>query len=222
MMNIKQVRVVIADAEPIWRLGLREVVERQALMVVVAEAGSVAEARAACEKEQPELLLLDVGLEGGQAFFFLEELPRWSRGTRVVVFTRQMDGRLVQRALRAGACGVFAKCDPIVSLLVGLHGATSGTRHLGPTAEGLLYERIAHGALELHGSEEAALSERELQIYRLMAEGRSTRWIAEMLSLSVKTVETHHARMKEKLGARTSGELRQRATTWASVEIHES
>lgn len=214
-MMVPPTRVVIADAEPVWRLGVRQVVGAQPGMKVAADVGSVAAARETCSGLRPELLVIDVGMDGGNAFYLVEEMSRVSRATRVVIFARHVDGRLVQRALRAKACALLAKCDPVGALAEGLRRAAAGSRHLGPTAAAMLFERIASGAFELRGEAEASLSERELQVYRLMGEGYSTRAAAAALTLSIKTIETHQGRIKDKLGLGSTRELRQKAALWA-------
>ncbi len=101
--------------------------------------------------------------------------------------------------------------DPVSALMAAVLGALDGERHVGPQVEHLLLENLASGAVELRGDELESLSNRELQVFRLLGRGLGTRAVAEELSLSVKTVETHRQRIKEKLHVQNASELHRRA-----------
>jgi DNA-binding NarL/FixJ family response regulator len=109
----------------------------------------------------------------------------------------------VQRALQAGACGYVTRRDPVAAL--------SGEQYVGPLVERTLPKNLSSGAVEMRGSEVSALSNRELQVFRLIGRGLPTREVAEELSVSVKTIETHRQRIKEKLHVTSGAELQRRA-----------
>lgn len=187
----QKANVVVADAEPVARLGLIHLINSHARLQVCAEAETVAEAREVCAKWQPDLLVLDPGLSAGEGFALIKDLPRWDADARVVAFTSLDDAISIQRAFKAGARAYVTRRDPIETLIAALNGALDGFRYVGPRLQSMLLEHLACGSVELRGPMEAVLSNRELQVYRMLGEGRSTRVVAVELHLSVKTVETH-------------------------------
>jgi DNA-binding NarL/FixJ family response regulator len=211
-------KVLVADAEPISRRGLVHLIQEDPMLDVCGETGSSREARMLCEKQQPDVLVLDPAMECGDGFVLLSEMARWAPGAQVVVFTALEDTLAVQRAFKAGAAGYVARRDPASALLAAILGAARGERHVGPRVEHLLLERLACGALEMRDNDEAALSQRELQIYRLIGAGYSSRAMATELCVSIKTVETHRQRIKGKLRLSTGAELQRRAAIFNSSD----
>ncbi len=209
MATQKRASVLVADAEPVARSGLVHLINSHPALRVCAEAETLEAARDLCAREHPQIAVLDPAMGDGMAF--IRDLPRWSRGTRVVVFTTRSDALGVQRALRAGACGYVTRRDPVAALMVAVLGALEGERHVSPRVEHVLLENLARGTMEMEGDDLAALSNRERQVFFLFGRGLGTRAVAEELHLSTKTVETHRERIKEKLGVRSAGELQRRA-----------
>lgn len=209
MTHPRKADVLVADAEPVARCGLVHLINSHPKLRLCAEAETLALARELCSKHKPAVLLLDPAM--GDGFSFIKDLPRWSRGTRVVVFTGMSDALAVQRAFKAGACAFVTRRDPVSALMNALVGALTGERHVGPCVEHLLLENLASGTVELHGNDVATLSDRELQIFRLLGRGLGTRAVAMELRVSVKTIETHRQRIKEKLQLANGTELQRRA-----------
>ncbi|MDB6152751.1 MAG: LuxR family transcriptional regulator [Chthoniobacteraceae bacterium] len=218
MESSGKARVLVADAEPISRRGLIHLINEDARLDACGETGSSREARMMCEKHQPDVLVLDPAMDCGDGFALLSELPRWASGARVVVFTALEDTLSVQRAFKAGAWGYVVRRDPAASVLAAIAGAARGERHVGPRVEQLLLERLACGALEMRNNDEAVLSQRELQIYRLIGAGHTSRDMADELCVSIKTVETHRQRIKGKLRLTTGAELQRRAVIFSSSD----
>jgi DNA-binding NarL/FixJ family response regulator len=201
--------VLVIDAEPVARCGMVYLLSAQERLCVVAEAGGLRGVRELCARHQPEVVVFDPVLGDGIAF--IREVKRWCAKVRVVVFTAQVDALAVQQALRAGAWGYVSRRDPAEVLPGAVLGALAGDRVLGPAVERVLLERLATGQVEVPGAAEARLSEREMQVFRLLGTGVGTRAVAEELGVSVKTVESHLQRMKEKLGVTSGAELQRRA-----------
>ncbi len=165
--------------------------------------------RELCSKLKPDVLVMDAAC--GDGFTLINELPRWSAQTEIVVFTALADALSVQRAFRAGALGYVTRRDPVSALMAAILDAVAGTRRVSPRVEHVLLEKLACGGVEVFSSAEAALSARELQIFRLIGCGSGTRAIAEELRVSVKTIETHRQRIKEKMHFRDGTELHRQA-----------
>ena len=212
MRTQRKASVLLVDAEPVMRCGLLHLVNSHAALHVCGEAGTLPAARAACERWKPDVVVLDVAMNGGEGFALVKELPRWNPTVAVVAFTGLEDTASVQRALRAGVCGYVTRVDPVASLLGAIMGALVGERHVGPRVEHVLLETLALGSVRMGADELAGLSERERQVFRLIGSGLKAGAVAAELRLSVKTVETHQKHIREKLHLRDGTDLQRRAT----------
>lgn len=201
--------VLVFEQEPITRAGLVHHIQTHERLCVCATAAAQAEARTLCAEWRPALVVMDCLAPGGLGL--MKELPRWSPGVQVVCFTQAEDTLSVQRVLRAGARGYVTRCDSAEALLQTLLGVLAGERQVGPRVSEALLKTLACGGVEVRNSEAAALSNRELEVYRLVGQGLGTRSVAEQLHLSVKTVETHRERIKEKLHLSNGADLQRRA-----------
>ena len=210
METLGKKRVLVVEAEPAARLGLIQFIKENRKLTLCGETDSLPVARELCLKEKPDVVLLDPAM--GDGFGFIKEVPKWSPGASVVVFTSILDPLTVQRAFKAGALGYVTKRDPLAALMTAITGALDGERHMGPRVEHVVLDTLACGSLEMRGDKEAELSNREREVLRLLGQGNSTRAVAEELRLGVKTVETHCQRIKEKLKLRDASALRRHAT----------
>jgi DNA-binding NarL/FixJ family response regulator len=216
MTMLRKASVLVVDPEPVARCGLVQLINSHPELRVCGEAETVGQTRDFCAHLKPEVLVFDPALTDG--FSLVKELRRWSARTHVVVFTALEDAISVQRAFKAGVCGYVTRRDPVEALMTAILDARSGGRHVGPRVEHLLLEKLATGSVEMRENEIASLSDRELQVFRLVGIGSNTRAIAEELHLSVKTVETHRYRIREKLHLGDSAELQRRAVLFCEHE----
>lgn len=212
MRTQRKANVLLVEAEPVLSFGLRQLINTQPNLTVCAEAATLPVARAACEKWHPELVVLDVGMNGGEGFALVKELPRWHPAVAVVAFTALEDMVSVTRALRAGAWGYATRKDSLAGVLAVLAGVLRGERTVSPRVERLMLETVVVSGMGTAPDELAMLSERERQVFTLMGEGRKTGALALELGLSVKTVETHQKHIREKLRLRDGAALLRRAT----------
>lgn len=146
----KKASVLIVDAQPVARHGLVSLLNAHERLRVCAEAETAGSARELCGRHRPEMAVVDVAL--GDGFALIKDLPKWAPGIRIVVFTGLEDALSVQRALRAGAMGYVTRLDRTAELLSAVLLALDGQRHLGPRVEHLLLDRLACGAVEMHGN----------------------------------------------------------------------
>ena len=218
MANQKKANVLVVDAEAVARFGLVQLINSQALLRVAGEAETLVVARALASRLKPDVVVLDPAL--GDGVHFIKELTRSKAPPRVVAFTAMEDALSVQRAFQAGVCGYVTRRDPVADLLSAIVAALSGRRHIGPRIARVLLDRLACGAVQLSGDETGALSQRERQVFRLLGSGNSGRAIAAELGVSVKTVETHRQRIKDKLQLKTGAELNRRAAIAANGHSH--
>ena len=197
-----EITIVLADDHAVVRDGLRMLLVAEEDMEVVAEAGDVEAAKRFVLGHKPTVLVLDLNMPGGSSLGAIPRIAEISPDTVVVVLTMQEDPAFAREALRAGASGYVLKHAAGAELVQAIRAAASGGTWLNPD----LGARMAatpegpSGAL-------AELSDRELEVLRLIALGHTNNEIAEKLFLSVRTVETHRAHIQQKLGRSSRAEL---------------
>jgi two-component system, NarL family, response regulator NreC len=199
-------RIVIADDHRVVRSGLRMVLDREDDFEVVAEAGDVADARRYVRAHRPDVLILDLNMPGDPSLPAIPVIRAESPATRVVVLTMQEDPAFAREALQAGASGYVLKEAADQELVQAVRVAASGGTFLTPQ----LGARIAAAPLQPSGRPDD-LTEREVEILRLIALGHTNAEIAAQLYLSVRTVESHRAHIQQKIRLTSRAELVQYA-----------
>ena len=194
--------IVIADDHRVVRSGLRMVLDREEDFEVVAEAGDVADARRYVRAHRPDVLILDLNMPGDPSLPAIPLLLEDSPPTRVVVLTMQEDPAFAREALQAGASAYVLKEAADDELVQAVRVAASGGTFLTPQ----LGARIAAEPPAPSGPPDD-LSEREVEILRLIALGHTNAEIAGQLFLSVRTVESHRAHIQHKIRLTTRAEL---------------
>jgi two-component system, NarL family, response regulator NreC len=196
------ITVVLADDHPVVRSGLRMLLDAQDDLEVVAEAGDVDAARRSVLGYKPVVLVLDLNMPGGSSLEAIPAMAENSPGTSVVVLTMQEDPAFAREALRAGARGYVLKQSAGTELVQAIRAAAGGGTWLNPE----LGARMAAAPATPAGPP-GDLTERELDVLRLIALGHTNNEIAGQLYLSVRTVETHRAHIQQKLGMSSRAEL---------------
>ncbi len=192
------IRVLIADDHALVRAGIRALVERIDGVVVVGEAGKGSEALELVRQLGPDLILLDITMPDGNGFEVLDQVTKLYPEIRVIVLTVHEAGEYAIRALREGAAGYLPKSAASIELEQAIHTVVRGEPYISPeTAQNTIIQQ-GRGATKRDLL--ATLSPRQREVLRLIAEGRTTKQIAQVLKISVKTVETHRAQLMERLG----------------------
>jgi len=192
-------RIYLVDDHSMLRDGLRALLEH-AGHAVVGEAGGVAEAAADIVRLQPDIVLLDLQLDGRSGFELLADLQRRALPTRTIVLTMSDGARNVAEALRLGAAGYLLKGSASVELMAAIAAVAAGRRYFGPTVADAALQGLAATDDTARGGD--LLSPRERQILVLVARGKSSTAIGEELHLSSKTVDTYRSRLMAKLKLR--------------------
>jgi two-component system response regulator NreC len=196
------ITVVLADDHEVVRSGLRMLLESEAGIEVVAESGDVPSTLSEVELRRPDVLVLDLHMPGEPSLPAIPRLRERSPDTRVVVLTAQRDPSFAGEAMRVGVAGYVPKEAAGRQLVRAIRMAAEGKTYLEPT----LGARLAADAAAARRSA-PELTERELEVLRLIARGHTNREIAERLFLSVRTVEGHRARIQRKLGRSRRSDL---------------
>ena len=201
-MRTHPLTVVLADDHVVVRSGLRVLLDSEPSIDVVAEAGDVPGAMAAVEEHRPDVLVLDLHMPGEPSLPAIPRLRERCPGTRVVVLTAQRDPSYAGEAMRLGAAGYVPKEAAESHLLAAIEVATEDGTYLEPRLGARLAASVATA-----GRTAAELTEREIEVLRLIARGLTNREMAERLYLSVRTVESHRARIQRKLGRSRRSDL---------------
>jgi two-component system response regulator NreC len=194
--------IVIADDHRVVRSGLRMLLDREEDWVVVAEAGDVADARRSVRAHRPDVLILDLNMPGDPSLPAIPILREESPDTRVVVLTMQEDPAFAREALQSGASGYVLKEAADEELVQAVRTAASNGTYLHPA----LGARIAAAPFVPAGPPND-LTQREVEILRLIALGHTNSAIAGQLLLSVRTVESHRAHIQHKVQLTKRAEL---------------
>jgi len=206
-------RVFILDDHQIVREGLTLLINRQPDLVVCGDAEAADVAMNAISGLQPDILIVDISLNGPDGLDFIKTVRASSAGPPVLVLSMHDELIYAERALRAGASGYIMKQEGTERVVIALRRILGGGVYLSDRASGRMVQQYVRGSAGARPVV-AELSDRELEVYRLIGEGHSTRQIAVELHLSVKTVETYQAHIKEKLSLRSARELVQHAIEW--------
>jgi two-component system response regulator NreC len=200
--------VVIADDHTVVRQGLRMLIDNEQGLQVLAEAGTVPDAERLTKAHRPDVLVLDLNMPGGSG---LEAIPRLRDHTAVVVLTMQDDPAYARQALQAGARAFVLKEAADEELLEAIRLAAAGEIYLNP--------RLGARLATAPDGPPDDLSQRELDVLRLIALGHTNGEIAEQLFLSTRTVETHRAHIQQKLNRTSRAELVRYALEHKLVEL---
>jgi DNA-binding NarL/FixJ family response regulator len=205
---MSSVRVMIADDHPLVRSGLRALLERDGEFKVIAEAADGYEAVELAVLHKPDVILLDVGMPRLNGPDAAQSISQKVPSARIVMLSMHSDEAYVLRALKAGARGYLLKASPESDVLAAIRAVAAGNAWFSPTITKLLVEEYVV-EVRRRGAEDSydLLSTREKEILQVLASGKSNREIADLLCISVSTVETHRNNIFQKLHLHNLAEL---------------
>ena len=201
-------RLLLADDHTVVRQGLRKVLEDRPEWEVVAEAGDGREAVRLAEIHKPDVAILDVAMPLLNGIETTRQISRKSPTTRVLVLSMHADEAYVTQILQAGATGYLLKDSADVDLIQAVAAVAKGTSFFSPAIARVMLDDYVQKLAEKGVTDRyESLSEREREIFQLIAEGKANKEIAALLSISPSTVETHRARIMEKLDLHSAAEI---------------
>ncbi|HUG72947.1 MAG TPA: response regulator transcription factor [Steroidobacteraceae bacterium] len=207
-------RVLVVDDHPVVRQGIKLMINAQPDLTVCGEAHNEQEARRLVRELLPEAMVVDLSLDQGDGFNVVRDVNAHFPAIRVLVLSMHDEAVYAERLLSQGASGYIMKQAATEQLITALRTVLRGERFISDTLRASLAARDAHD-----GDTTNKLSARELQVISLIGQGLGTREIADNLSLSVKTVETHRLTIKRKLALDTNAQLVQYAIKWHSGNV---
>lgn len=206
--------VLIVDDHPIVRQGLALLINREADLRVCGDAEEANSALLRIEELKPDLVVLDISLNGPDGLDLLKDLRLRDPNLPVLILSMLNESLYAERALRAGANGFIMKQEATERVLVAIRRILGGEVYLSDRMANRMLHRFVGGGPAQDRSPIAGLTDRELEVFRLIGEGHGTRQIADELHISVKTVESYQAHIKDKLSLKNARELVQLAVQW--------
>lgn len=217
-MKRKQIRVMVVDDHPIVRDGLRHLIDAEPDMMVCGEARSGEAALKTLPQLRPDMVLVDLGLPGMDGISLIGRISASFPEVLILVVSMLEQSMYAERALKAGATGFVTKADATEEVVTAIRRVIQGELYV---SEGLAMDIIGDligGGKGSLTAVERQLSDREFEVFRLIGRGFRPRQIADALELSVKTIETHQANIKRKLGLKDARELAYYAMRWQELE----
>jgi len=205
---VNPVRILLADDHTVMRNGLRLLLERQPNLQVVGEAADGRQAVSLCETVNPDVVVMDIAMPNLNGIEAARQIVNHNPRTAIAILSMHSDESYVIRALKAGARAYLLKDSAEADLLAAVRALTDGKSFFSPAISKILVEDYMR-QLESRGAEDTyeLLTNREREVLQLLAEGRTNKEVANMLNLSLYTVETHRAHILQKLNLHSVPEL---------------
>lgn len=202
-------KILLADDHTIVRQGLRSLLENKARATIVAEASDGREAVFLAEKLEPDLVIMDIAMPGLNGLDALVQIKQLEKEIKVVILSMHIEDDYVIRALRGGAAGFVYKGSAYEDLSLALKSVFKGEIFLSPAVSQVLVNGFVKDGLENNNTNNSIneLSSREREIMQLFAEGKSRSEIADLLSISVKTVDRHKENIKTKMQLKSDSDI---------------
>lgn len=210
-------KVFLVEDHPITREGLAQFINSQPGLEVTGHAASAVQALAGIRKRTPQLVVVDIALPGANGIELIKHLKAAHPAIPILVLSSHDESLYAERALKAGANGYVMKDASTGELMIAIREVLRGGIHLSDPMQSKLLAKHLRGAGARSGSDLDLLSDRELEVFHLIGAGRTTRQIAQDLNISVSTVETYRAHLKEKLHVHNGVELMRRAVEWVNA-----
>jgi DNA-binding NarL/FixJ family response regulator len=210
----KKFKVFVVDDHPLILEGLVRLLNLQPDLKLCGQAATAHQALKAIPALKPDLVILDITLAGSDGMGLIKDMKLRSLKSFILVLSMHDETLYAERALKAGAKGYIMKHQSPKELLKAVHRVLDGEIYLSETMEAKMLHKIADNSLVEKSVPEGSLSDRELQTFQLIGQGRGTREIAAELNISPKTVESYRAHIKIKMDLKNAHELTQHAVHW--------
>jgi DNA-binding NarL/FixJ family response regulator len=204
---MNRTRIFLVDDHPLVREWLANLLRLEPDLEISGSAGDTPSALAAMIQNPPDIAVVDLSLQRGSGLDLIKDLQACLPAVQIIVFSMHEELIDVERAFRAGARGYVMKREATARIVAAIHEVRAGHLYANPTVLASLAERLVQRPLRDGPATTEDLSDREADVFRRLGEGHSTRRISEDLGVSLKTVQTYCARIKEKLGLADGAEL---------------
>jgi DNA-binding NarL/FixJ family response regulator len=213
-----KIRVLLVDDHAVVRFGIAQLINRQPDMMVCGEEEDASKALGAIETLKPNLVIADISLKDSSGLELMRNIKAQYSGMPVLVVSGHDESIYAEIAFRAGALGYLMKEEALEKIVTAIRRVVGGAIYVSdPLAAKMLQQQI-RGQNNINESPVKSLSDRELEVFQLIGQWKTTRDIAEELHLSVKTIEYYREQIKRKLNLKNAAELTQHATSWVGRE----
>ena len=212
-------RIYIVDDHPLVRHGLCQIVANEADMEICGEAEDSPAAIRGVGEANPDAIIVDISLKGANGLELIKNLKAIHEDIPILVFSMHDETIYAQRALRAGAKAYVMKKESPSKVVDAIRKIIQGEIYVSPSVADQVLHQIVNGPGNVSTSPVDRLTDRELEVVQLIGRGLSSREVAESLHLSVKTIESHRAHVKEKLSLRNATELVQFSVQWVDQQV---
>lgn len=207
-------RIFLVDDHEMFREGLRQLIEREQDMTVCGDAADATAALGGIEASNPDLVIVDISLGGASGIDLIKTIKTKYEDLPVLVVSMHEESLYSERALRAGAMGYVMKHEPSKTVKKAIRKVLDGDLFLSEKMAGSMVAKLIRGSSEQFSSPLEMLSDRELEVFRMLGQGKSVRLIAEEMNVTVPTVNSFRNRIKEKLQLKSSTEVMLQAIQW--------
>jgi DNA-binding NarL/FixJ family response regulator len=211
-------RIFIVDDHAMFRDGLQQLIDREADLIVCGDAAEAVEALERISKSEPDLVIVDISLSGKSGLDLIKVIKDRYEDLPVLVVSMHEESLYAERALRAGAMGYVMKQEPAKVVKVAIRKVLAGDMYLSEKMAGSVISRFMRGTGDLPPSPLEKLSDRELEVFRMLGLGKGVRQIAEEMNVTIPTVNSFRNRIKEKLQLNSSTEVMLHAIHWSREE----
>jgi DNA-binding NarL/FixJ family response regulator len=213
-----RVRVMLVDDHPLMRQGMKTLIEQHKRFEVCGEADNAPRALELVAKLQPDLAVVDISLQSTNGIELTKGLRGLCPTMQVLIISMHDENVYAERALRAGAMGYVMKHEAGDKIIAAMEQILEGEVHLSDRVKSRMLHRFVQHRADVLISPMEKLSDREMEVFQLLGNGYGTREIANLLNLSVKTIDSYREHLKEKLGLPTGNDLVRHAIQWTKSQ----
>jgi DNA-binding NarL/FixJ family response regulator len=218
LANDGKTRVLLVDDHAVVRFGIAQLINREADLTVCGEEEDASRAMGAIERLKPDLVIADISLRDSSGLELMRNIKAQYPGLPVLVVSAHDESIYAEIAFRAGALGYLMKEEALEKVVMAIRRVLSGTIYVSDALAAKMLQQQIRGQTNINESPVKSLSDRELEVFQLIGQWKTTREIADELHLSVKTIEYYREQIKRKLNLKNAAELTQRATSWVGRE----
>jgi DNA-binding NarL/FixJ family response regulator len=214
-------RIFIVDDHAMFRDGLRRLIDLESDLTVCGDAADAAEALREMRQATPDLVIVDISLDSTSGLDLIKAIKREYEDMPVLVVSMHSESLYGDRALRAGAMGYVMKSEPATTVVAAIRKVLSGNVHISENMATLVVSKFVKGEPDQTPSPLETLSDRELEVFRMLGQGKGTREIAQEMNVAIPTISSFKNRIKEKLNFKNSTEMILYALQWFRQEPSE-
>lgn len=211
-------RVLLVDDHAVVRFGIAQLINREPDLTVCGEEEDASRAMGSIETLKPNLVIADISLRDSSGLELMRNIKAQHPHLPVLVVSAHDESIYAEIAFRAGALGYLMKEEALEKVIIAIRRVLSGTIYVSDTLAAKMLQQQIRGQTNINESPVKSLSDRELEVFQLIGQWKTTRDIADELHLSVKTIEYYREQIKRKLNLKNAAELTQRATSWVGRE----